>query len=288
MDYLLHIGILICLRGILAISLNYIAGYTGIMSLSHLSFAGVGAYATAVLMKNFEFSFLGAIPLALILTAIIAFLASIPILKLKDDSLMLVSFGFALIMYNLMLNLSSLTNGALGIKGVPSAVIAGVNFFDKSYFFLLCLFILILCFLFFRKIVSSPYGTVLKGIRENESVTQNSGHNTKYYKYSVFVLAAVFAGLEGALFATYNNYIEPSLFNLLPSVMILIMIIFGGLASMRGAILAVIILTLAEEGLRFIGLPSSIMAETRQILYGLLLFALIYFRPQGLLGEYKV
>ena len=288
MDYILHIAIIAVIFCIVVVSLNYVVGYTGILSISHASFVGVGAYTSAILMKQFDMSFLLAILLVILITAFVAFLTAIPVLRLKDDSLMLISFGFALIYFNVMLNWTSLTNGALGVKGIPAIEVFGIDFSSKLYFLGLCLFFLLMAIAFFHKIVSSPYGTVIKGIRENESVMQNMGHNTMFYKYSVYIVGAVFAGIAGALYAPYLTYIEPSLFNLLVSVYVLIMAILGGLGNIWGSLWGTIILIVFPELLRFIGLPNSIMAETQQILYGLLLFLLMYLRPQGLLGNYKL
>ncbi|KKP38968.1 MAG: inner-membrane translocator, branched-chain amino acid transport system permease protein [Candidatus Peregrinibacteria bacterium GW2011_GWF2_33_10] len=279
---------MVCIFSILTISLNYIAGYTGIMSFCHAAFYGIGAYSTAILLKNFDLSFISVLFFSLIITAICGFIASIFILRLKDDGQMLVSVAFALIVYNLMLNLVSLTNGTLGIKGIPAIEIFGVNFFEKWKFFLLCLFLLLFTIWFFRKIIKSPYGTVIKGIRDNCEVVENLAHPTSIYKHLVFVLGVTFAGLAGSIFATYITYLEPSLFLLISSIFVLIMAIFGGLGNIWGSVLGAIIIFIIPEILRFVGLPDSIMAETQQIIYGFLLFLLIYFRPQGVMGEYRM
>lgn len=289
MDYILELSIIISIYSILAISLNYIAGYTGILSIAQAAFFGIGAYSTAILMIDFQMNFLAAMPLAFLITMIIAGISSIFILKLKGDSLMLVSFGFALIVYNVLLNLKDLTNGALGIKRIPAPEFLGVDFSDRTFFLILCLFLLGFTYCFFHRIVKSSYGRVLNGIRENELVMENSGHNTKLYKYSVFIIGSAFAGIAGALFATNSPYfISPTNFNLIDSVLILVIIIFGGFGNIHGSIPGVIAIILFPEALRFLDLPQGVFAELRQILYGLLLFGLIYFRPQGLFGKYKL
>lgn len=288
MDYILHIAIFVCIYAILSMSLNYIAGYTGILSVCHASFFGIGAYAFAILVRDYQVSFLLAFPAALLITGILAYLTSFPVLRLKGDSLMLISFGFALIYYNLMLNLSSVTNGALGIKGIPAFTVNGLDFSQKIPFFLLCLLLVIITFLILRKITRSPYGTIIKGIRENDTVMENMAHPTQGYKRSVFVVGAVFAALAGTLLAPYLTYIEPSLFTLHVSVLILIMTILGGFGNVAGSIAGAAVLIIFPELLRFLGLPSTIMAETQQILYGLLLFVLMFLRPQGLFGNYQL
>ncbi len=288
MDYFLHIAIIASIFAILAMSLNYIAGYTGIISLCHAAFFGIGAYTLAIFTKNYEFSFLFSFLLAMVISSFLAFIASFFLLRVKEDSLLLVSFGFAIIVYNLMLNLTFLTNGPLGMKGIPSASIFGINLFYKPYFLIFCLFCVFITWLILTLIVKSPYGTTIKGIRENDLIVDCSGRDSFAYKRSVFVLGGSFAGLAGALFAPYISYIDPNLFDLNRSVVILIMVIFGGMGNIWASIIGATVLTIFPEFLRFVGIPNSIMAESQQILYGLLLFTLIYLRPKGLFGEYEV
>ncbi|MFH1012652.1 MAG: branched-chain amino acid ABC transporter permease [Candidatus Peregrinibacteria bacterium] len=289
MDYIFHLLIAISIYGILAVSLNYVAGYTGILSLSHATFYGIGAYATAILTQSHGFGFISSLLIGVAATAIIAWLASYPLLKMKGDAFLLVSLGFAIIMYNVMLNWDGLTHGPLGIKGVMAPTIFGISFSSKPAFFALILGALALTYLFFQFIVRSPYGTIIKGIRENPTVTSVNGHPVLGYQRSVFVLGAIFAAIAGSFAATFFQFIEPKLFNLMPySVLILIMVILGGLGNMKGAIIGAAILILVPEFLRFAGFPHAIIGELQQIVYGCILVTLMYFRPEGLFGEYKI
>lgn len=288
MEYVLHLAILVTIWSILAMSLNYVAGYTGILSLSHATFYGIGAYATAILTTQYGFTFVPSVLVGIVLTAIIAYIASFPILKLKEDALVLVSFGFAIIMFNVMLNWQGLTKGALGIKGILAPTIFGVSFFAKPMFLALVLLAAIATYFFFKRITSTPYGIIMKGIRENQTVAGVNGHNVLRYQRSVFAVGAMFAALAGSFTATFLAFIEPKLFELMPSVTMLIMVIVGGMASLRGSILGAALIMLLPEVLRFLGLPPSILAEVQQILYGVILILVLYFRPQGILGEYKI
>lgn len=288
MEYVLHLAIVVTIFSILAMSLNYVAGYTGILSLSHATFYGIGAYSTAILTTQHGFTFVPSVVVGMVLTAIIAYLASFPILKLKEDSLVLISFGFSIIMFNIMLNWSSLTKGPLGIKGILAPNILGLSFFQKPFFFALVLVAAIFTYFFFRRITSTPYAIIIKGIRENQTVAAVNGHNVLRYQRSVFVVGAIFAALAGSFTATFLAFIEPKLFELMPSLLILIMVILGGMASLKGSVLGALILILVPELLRFIGLPPSILAEVQQMIYGLVLILVMYLRPQGLLGEYKI
>ena len=286
MEYLIENSILIAIYSILAITLNYVAGYAGILSIAHGAFFGIGAYSTAILTTQFGFSFIAAATLGILITMLAAAISSIFILRLKGDSLMLVSFGFAIIAFNIFINWTNLTDGALGIKNIPTPEIFGFSFESRPLFLALCIFTAIIIYLFFNHIGKSPYGRVLKGIRENQDVMANSGHDIQTYKHSAFILGSTAAAIAGALFATNSPYIiTPKNFELMQSVLILIIIIAGGFGNIRGAVLGTIVILLTPELLRFVGLPE---AEYRQIFYGLILISLMYFRPQGLLGKYKI
>ena len=125
-------------------------------------------------------------------------------------------------------------------------------------------------------------------IREDEEAIQVFGYNTLYFKLAVFMIGAGMAAIAGSFFASYITFIDPSGFTLMESVFILVIIILGGLANLRGSVLGALFLILLPEILRFVGFPSSVAAQMRQLVYGLILILLMLYRPQGLLGEYKI
>ena len=129
---------------------------------------------------------------------------------------------------------------------------------------------------------------MLKAIRGDEKAIQVFGYNTVYYKLTIFVISAGMAAVAGSLFASYITFVDPSSFTVFESVFILAIIILGGLANMRGAVLGALFLILLPEALRFVGFPPDIAAQMRQVIYGLILVSLMLYRPQGLLGEYKL
>jgi branched-chain amino acid transport system permease protein len=129
---------------------------------------------------------------------------------------------------------------------------------------------------------------VLKAIREDEQAIQVFGYHTSYYKLAIFVIGAAMASVAGGFFASYITFIDPSTFSLNESIFLLSIIILGGLANNRGAVLGAVFLILLPEILRFVGFPSDIAAQMRQVTYGLLLVILMLYRPQGLVGEYKL
>jgi branched-chain amino acid transport system permease protein len=136
-------------------------------------------------------------------------------------------------------------------------------------------------------VVQSPFGRILRSIREDEIASQALGKDTARYKLIVFMIGAFFAGIAGSLYAHYITFIDPSSFTVMESITILLMVIFGGMGSIPGSIVGATVLVVLPELLRFLGMPSSIEAPTRQMIYGLLLVILMIKRPQGLLGRYR-
>lgn len=287
-DYLIHIGTLAGIYSIAVLGLNYAAGYTGLISLTHGAFMGVGAFASAILLKSYDVSFPVAFLLAGIIAGLIAWIASFPLLRLRGDSFVLVSLGLTFILYNILLNWQSLTNGALGMKGIPYPDLVNAFSEPKWAYFFVVWGVLILCFLGLRTILHSSYGVVIKAVRENQKISQVAGHDAVSYQRSVFVLSAIITGFAGVLLASFISAIDPFLFGYHLSVLLLVMAIFGGLASLKGSIAGAFILILLPELLRFVGFPNSIIAESQQIIYGLVLILLMIYRPKGLWGEYKI
>lgn len=283
MDYIIHLLIIIGIYSIAAISLNFVAGYIGVLVVSHVAFLGIGAYTTALLMIHAGMNFFLAITCAFILSAVIAFFVAIPLLRLKDDSFILVSLGFAYIVNNIMLNWTELTRGPLGISGIPTPLE------DKVAFLFLVMVFLAFTYWFFHRIVSSAYGVIMKGIRENDLVAGTLGHNALYHKYECFIVGSAFAAVAGGLLASYLSYIEPSkLFSPMMSIHLFIMVVIGGMGNLRSSILGVSLFWLIPEILRFVGFPTTVMAELQQITFGLILIVIMMYRPQGIAGNYKI
>lgn len=288
MEYLIHLAILFSIYAILGISLDLVVGYTGLLSMTQAAFYGIGAYATAILLTQFGANFFLSIVFGIIITGIISFLIGLVLNKFRGDYYALGSFGFNIIVFSIFLNWQKLTRGPLGIPGIPRPELFGINFSDNFSFLILALLFLIIIYFISHFIVNSPFGRALKAIREDESATQVFGYNTIYYKLTIFVLSAAMAGIAGSLFAAYITFIDPSSFGLMESIFILAIIILGGLATLRGSILGALFLVLLPEILRFMGLPTDIAAQMRQLIYGLTLVLLMLYRPQGLIGEYKL
>lgn len=288
MEYLLHISILVSIYAVLGLSLNLVVGYTGLLSVTHAAFYGIGAYATALLMIEQGLGFFAAVPLAMLITGACALLIGAVLSRFSGDYYALGSFGFNVIVFSVLLNWQELTRGPLGIPGIPRPELFGISFADNGAFLLLCVILGAFALGVCAYLTRSSFGRVLMAIREDEGVASVFGYSTAYYKLIVFVVAAMLAALAGGLLASYITFIDPSSFSLNESIFILAIIILGGLASHEGAIAGAFFLIVLPELLRFLGFPSDVAAQMRQVTYGAILVALMLYRPQGFLGTFRM
>jgi branched-chain amino acid transport system permease protein len=287
MEYIVHILIIAGLYIILTLSLNLIVGFTGLAALGHMAFACVGAYTSSLLALNFGISpWLGLI-VGAILASILGAIVAYPSLRLKGDYLALATFGLGIIVYSVAKNWVSLTRGPMGLPGIPSFSTFGYQISNVWSYLILVLVFVVITFIAIRNITSSPFGRILKGIREDEIASLAMGKNVNKYKLIVFIVGAFFAGIAGSLYAHYISFIDPSSFTVMESISVLLMVVFGGMGSLRGSVIGASVLIVFPELLRFVGMPSSIAAPLRQMIYGLLLVILMIWRPQGLMGKYK-
>ena len=287
MEYIIHLIIICSLYVSLAISLNLLIGYTGILSVSHAAFYGIGAYGTAILMKTLGVPFFYSVIIAMLITLIISILVGYVLSKVDSDYYALGSFGFNIIVYSLFLNWSSLTGGPLGIFAIPRPSLFGHVITSNTAFLVLTLTTACIVILLSLLITRSHFGRVLRAIRDDEAILAQFHYKSHHYKLLVFAFGACIASVIGSLYATYISFIDPSSFTINESIYILTIVILGGLASLRGSIVGAVVLTLLPELLRFVGLPTEIAAQTRVILYGAALIYLMYARPSGLFGKYS-
>ncbi|HSK71152.1 MAG TPA: branched-chain amino acid ABC transporter permease [Pyrinomonadaceae bacterium] len=287
MNYLLNILTIIAIYLILSQSLNILVGYTGLLSMSQAAFYGIGAYVSAILMTVAGVPFFVALPAAIITAMVLSLLVSVPSLRLKGDYFILTTFAFQLIVFEILYNWRSLTGGPDGIKRIPSPAVFGFVIDAPIEYFFFCLIATGLCFLFIRIILTSPFGQALKAIREDEIAAQTLGKNVAKIKIKAFAAASGLAAVAGVLFAHYVTYIDPTSFTLPESIFLLSIVLIGGAGNILGPIVGTVVLLLMPEILRFVGLPETAAPNIRQMIYGALLVLFMYFRPQGIAGEYK-
>lgn len=287
MEYLLHILVIAGIYIILTLSLNLVVGYTGLPSLGHMAFACVGAYTSSLLALDMGISpWLGLLSGGCT-AALLGFVVGLPSMRLKGDYLALATFGLGVIVYSVSKNWVSLTRGPMGIPGIPKFSLAGFELQPTWAYLLLVLIFVSMTAFVTNRIVDSPYGRVLMSIREDEVASLSLGKDVNTYKLTVFMVGAFFAGIAGSLYAHYITFIDPSSFTAMESIAVLLMVVFGGMGSIPGSFIGALVLVVLPEALRFVGIPSSVAAPIRQMIYGLLLVLLMLYRPQGLVGKYR-
>jgi branched-chain amino acid transport system permease protein len=283
---LLHILILISIYAIVGMALNLVAGYTGLISLAQAGFYGIGAYVAALLSLNYGVSFLLAMPAAVFIVAVVGFLIGFPALRIRDDFFVIATFGFQIILFQVMNNWMELTNGPLGLPGIPQPELFGYRLTSHIDFLVLSLAFAVIVYFILRRLTRSPFGNVLRAIREDDVFALSLGKNVNLYKVTSFSVAAGLAAIGGAIYAYYITFIDPTSFTVNESIFMISIVIVGGAGRLEGSILGAIILVSLPELLRFVGMPSSVAANMRQILYGGALVAFMMWRPKGILGRY--
>lgn len=288
MDYLLHIGILIAIYGILAISLNLLVGYTGMLSLAHAAFFGIGAYTTAILTTQFGLNFFVALMISVVFAALIGALVSLILRRIRGDYFALATLGINIIVFSILLGWQSFTNGPLGITGISAPSILGLTMDTKLSFFILSLVLVVTVYLFSRNLTRATFGKILQAIRDDELSARTKGFKTDCYRFLVFVISAGLAAIAGGLYASYISFIEPATFDILASIFILAAIILGGLARLPGSILGAASFIILQEALRFVGFSDATVGHMRLLVFGLLLVLVMRFKPYGLIGRYSL
>ncbi len=254
--------------------------------MAHAAFYGIGAYIAALMALNFNSPFILNLFLAIIGSSILGALVGIPSLRIKDDYFIIATFAFQIIIFSILNNLVSFTGGPMGLPGIPQPVIFGIKISSHLSFLILITILCAFTFYVSNKIVKSPFGRILKAIREDEIFTQSLGKNISAYKVKIFMISSGLAAISGVMYATYITYIDPTSFTLMESIFIISIVIIGGAGNLKGSIVGAVVLVMLPEILRFVGLPNSVAANIRQMLYGGLLVVFMLWRPQGFIGEY--
>lgn len=215
--------------GIFALSLNLIFGYAGLFSLGHAAYLAVGGYTAGILILRYNFeSFWFVAPASVLMAAMVAALFGVIALRASGIYFLLVTFALGQLVFSVVLKWESMTKGSNGLAGIPHPQL-GVSLFSWNalsfYYFVFLAFIV--CFWVLYRIVNSPFGYALQGIRECEVRMRSLGYNTWLYKYLAFVIAGLFAGVAGVLFAHLNSIIAPSHASLMTSSVAMLMVIIG-------------------------------------------------------------
>jgi branched-chain amino acid transport system permease protein len=287
MDYLFYILILVDIYIILAVSLNLLMGFTGLISMAHAGFMAVGAYTTTVLLTRTGMNFLLTIPLGVALAALISALLALPSLRVKGEHYIIASFGLQIILYNILLNWVSVTNGPFGFSGIPRPKVFGFTFATYRSFLVLATLIMLVCTFLIWRITRSRFGLILKAVREDEVAASSLGKSVNHFKVAAFIAGSSVAAVAGSLYATAISFIDPFCFTVHDSIFMLAIVIIGGTGNIFGSALGALLLISLPEFLKFLHVAESIAAPLRQMIYGAMLVLFMRFRPQGILPEYR-
>jgi branched-chain amino acid transport system permease protein len=275
--YYIQVMIFIGIYIILALSLNLLNGYVGLLSIGHAAFYGIGAYASAKLVMELSIPF----PLAMLGAGLIAgvfgYLIAKPTLRLSGIYMTLATLGFNMIFFLVLQNWMSFTNGPLGIMDIPAPNIFGYVIESRVQYYYLIFFLVLLTIGSMHRLMTCRFGRALVGIRENELAAEAMGVHTTRYKIQAFVLAAFYAGIAGSYYAHFVKYISPDSFYIYESFILLAMLAFGGQGNLIGPVVGAVILIIIPEVFRF-------LQEYRMLVYGSVLIIMMLVRRQGLLG----
>ena len=287
MNYVFHLLTLISIYLLLALSLNILVGYTGLLSMCHAAFLGIGAYISAILTLKLGLNVVAAFALATLSTASVSLLVSFPTVRLKGDYFVLSTFAFQIIVFEILFNWTSLTGGPYGLRGIPRVSIFGQLVDTPAKYLVFSGVVSGLSILLIIVLLKAPFGRVLRAVRDDEIAAEAMGKNVSLVKVKSFAIAAACAGLAGALLAHYITYVSATSFTLQDSIFLLSIVLVGGAGNLRGPIVGTVLLLLIPELLLFLGMPDTVAPNVRRMIYGLLLVGFVFFRPQGIAGEYR-
>jgi branched-chain amino acid transport system permease protein len=285
MQYLLHIAIMLNIYIMLVLSANLTIGLANLLTMCQAAFYGIGAYIGTLFLTEFNLPFVAIIAIVSLVTGLFSFVVSYASVKLKGDYFVLATMGFQLIVYTILYNWKSVTRGSNGID-VPDIKILGIWEISGIYSYLaLSIVLAAAVILLFVSLHDSPYGRELRAIKADELSVQSMGRDTATAKSWAFFISAAVAGVAGVLYASFMGYIHPNSFTLNESIFIISALFIGGIGNVKGPVFGALFVVLLPELLRFVGLPAAQAANLRQIIYGLALILVVYFRPRGLFGE---
>ncbi len=287
-EYIITVLLIAAIYALFALGLNLEWGFTGLINFGHVAFLAIGAYTTALLSLSGAPLLPSAIA-GMALAGLCGALLGIPTLKLREDYLAIVTIGFAEIIRLFLLNEDWLTRGPMGLHGY-SRPFEGLIPGDYNFSLLLfVLVVLVVCYLMLERLIKSPWGRVLKSIREDEDVPASLGKNVFSYKIQSLVLGSTIAGLAGSLLAFYLQYINPRNFMPIETFYAWIMVVLGGSGNNKGTLLGAVILWSFFSGTRFaqgyVPISPTQMGALRIMFIGVLLIILMMFKPEGLLGK---
>lgn len=258
----------------LAVGLNIVVGYCGLLDLGYAAFFAIGAYTSGILATRLHWPLLATVPVVILAAVVAGIIIGAPTLRLRSDYLAIVTLGFGEII-RITANNLPVTGGPSGIYGIPSLSIGGLDLGEPAVFYYATVLVVALAVLGAARLGRSRLGRAWRFVREDEDAAEAMGIHTYKIKLAAYIAGAIWGGLAGILFASQLSAISPQSFTFLQSALILMAVVLGGMGSTPGVVVGAIFITVLPELLRG-------AADYRFFIFGVLLIIVMIFRPQGL------
>lgn len=280
-DFRLFLLTEVLITGLLASSLGLLVGFTGLPSLGHAGYFGVGGYTAALVATRLTSNGFVQIAAAVALASLVALMTGWLAVRTRGITFLMLTLAFAQLLFTLAASWTPVTGGTSGLAGVPSvSLLPGEGLVLDSdqafYFYVLVAFMVGYAVL--RQVVASPFGHALVGVRENESRMRSLGYSVAGYKLASFCIAGAVAGYAGALFVQHNRFVSPENISFLVSALVMIMVIVGGSATLLGPVIGAAVVLLLRDQL------SSWLLDGWQLVLGIIFVLIVYAAPGGLVG----
>ncbi|MGH8828541.1 MAG: branched-chain amino acid ABC transporter permease [Jiangellaceae bacterium] len=272
--YALNIMTTATIAVMLAVGLNIVVGYCGLLDLGYAAFFAVGAYTSGVISTSFDIPLLWTIPAVIVTTVIAGIVIGGPTLRLRSDYLAIVTLGFGEII-RITANNLEITGGPSGIFGIPDLTLFGIDLGEPVVFYYVAVIVVALAVLGSARLGRSRLGRAWRFIREDEDAAEAMGIHTYKVKLAAYIAGAIWGGLAGVLFAAHLSAVSPQSFTFLQSALVLMAVVLGGMGNTSGVVVGAVIISLLPELLRG-------AADYRYFIFGVLLIVVMIFRPQGL------
>ncbi len=287
LPYVIDTLVFTVIFGILTLSLNLEAGLTRLMNFGKVAFFAIGAYSSA-LMTLHGHGFIAGMLVGVLISSFLGMVVSLPAVRLREDYLAIATIAFAEIIRMILLNERWLTRGPIGLRGIPRPFKEYISWDYQLFYLVFCILFLIAVYLLMRRLVFSPYGRILRAIREDELVARTLGKRSFKYKVQVFIISSAIASIAGSLYAHYITYVSPDMFMPTVTFAVWTMLVIGGMGNIHGALLGAFLIQVFERLSRiakdFLTLPFD-PVNVRMVIIGLLLVIFIMYKPSGLLPE---
>lgn len=288
-DYILHVMTLVMVYMVLAMGLNIVPGFCGLLDLGFVGFYGIGAYTSGLLTVHYGLSFWTIVPLAALNGALWGVLLGAPTLRLTGDYFAIVTFGFSELVVLFLTNEIWLTRGPLGLPGIAPVAFNFewlnedwyFEFLGETPYFYLAVIMVVAVFFILRRVEDSRLGRAWFAIREDPLAAASCGVNILNYKVIAFAISAAIGAVGGSFFARWHMFLSPDMFKFWESFLVLCMVVLGGLGNISGALVGAVILISLGEVLRELLPALGMPPEVRFLAYGLVMVLIMRFKPSG-------